>query len=244
MPARSFHFETAMLTDIGCTRSLNEDSCLARPDLGLWVVADGMGGHHAGDMASQAIVAALEEITEPDAAGTFLADVQTRLQEVHAHLRAAALDNDIAAIGSTVVVFLIFDAHFACAWAGDSRLYLWRDGQLTQVSHDHSYVQELVDLGVITAEAARTHPRGNVITRAVGAGDELQLEVCQGRLQADDRYLLCSDGLNRMVEDEEIAAALAAGSIHEAAQSLMDMALNRGARDNVTLIAVECRTAQ
>lgn len=243
MADRPFRFATAMLSDIGCTRTLNEDACLSRAELGLWAVADGMGGHHAGDVASQAIVAALDDIAPPESAGAFLAEVQARLQAVHARLRAMAEEADSAAIGSTVVVLLAFDAHFACAWAGDSRLYLWRDRRLTQVSHDHSYVQELVDLGVITAEAARTHPRGNVITRAVGAGDVLDVEVCQGRLQPDDRFLLCSDGLNRMVEDAEIAAALEAASIDEVASHLMELSLSRGARDNVTLIIVECHAA-
>ncbi len=243
MSGSRFHYETATRSHVGCKRSLNEDACLARPDLGLWVVADGMGGHDAGDVASQAIVSALSEIEMPDTAGGFLADVQNQLHGVHAQLRASAMEQDIAAIGSTVVVLMVFNGHFACAWAGDSRLYLWREGQLTQISHDHSYVQELVDLGLVKPEEARTHPRGNVITRAVGAGDDLQLEVRQSRLNPEDQFLLCSDGLNRMVEDDEIAAALEAGSVEGTASSLLDLALTRGAKDNVTLITVRCSEA-
>ena len=189
---------------------------------------------------SQAVVAALEEVDTPESAGSFLADVQAQLQAVHTQLRASAHEHGIEAIGSTVVALLVFHSHFACAWAGDSRLYLWREGRLTQISHDHSYVQELVDLGLVQQQEARSHPRGNVITRAVGAGEDLQVEVRQSRINPDDQFLLCSDGLNRMVLDEEIEAALNDGTVEETASYLLDMALDRGARDNVTLIAVRC----
>ncbi|MCM8738887.1 protein phosphatase 2C domain-containing protein [Azospirillum sp. A1-3] len=228
-------------THQGCVRSLNEDSLLERPDLGLWVVADGMGGHQRGEYASDAIVRTLGAMPTQVAAPAFMTEVKSRLEGANALLRAQGL-RDGGTIASTVVCLLISGWNFACVWAGDSRLYLLRDGRLHRVSTDHSVVQDLVDAGALTPEQAATHPRGNEVTRAVGAFDRLTPEVRQGTVQSNDVFLLCSDGLTRMIADDEIAALACDGEGEPAplVDALIAETLRRGASDNVTVIVVRC----
>jgi serine/threonine protein phosphatase PrpC len=236
-----YRYGSAAATHVGTVRTLNEDAWLDRPDLGLWAVADGMGGHEAGDYASRAIVHALHDLDPPANAPEFLSAVGDCLAAVHADLRGVAAERGVTLIGSTVVVFLTFDGHFACLWAGDSRLYRVRDGDLEQITKDHSQVQELVDSGVIDADAAEQHPAANVITRAVGAGDTLDLDLRQGRIEQGDLFLLCSDGLFKALPEREIAAILASDPIETAAQRLIEQALAAHASDNVTVVIVAAR---
>ena len=237
----SFRFHSAAATHPGAVRKLNEDSFLDRADLGLWAVADGMGGHEAGDYASQTIVHGMHGLDPPESAPDFLAAVTRCLHESNRRLRESAAERGKTVIGSTVVVLLAFDGHFACLWAGDSRLYLLRDGALNRVTRDHSQVQELVDAGVLDPEEAERHPAANVITRAVGAADDLSLDICQGPLAPGDRFLLCSDGLVKAVSEAEIAEALRDSAPEEAAARLVDAALARQASDNVTAVLVEAQ---
>ncbi len=241
---RMFHFASASLSDVGRVRKLNEDACLDRSDLGLWVVADGMGGHQGGDYASRHIVELLGELGPPSSASSFLADVRARLARSNDALRneAAARGPDTI-IASTIVALLAFDHHFACLWAGDSRLYLLRDHQLHPVTRDHSHVQDLVELGVINADEAESHPQANVVTRAVGADEGLELDKRHDKLQEGDIFLLCSDGLTRVVPDDQIAGILDNEDIDQAVRSLMDAALTGGSRDNVTVVVVRCMAA-
>ena len=239
--SNEFRFISASRTHVGLVRARNEDSLLDRPDLGLWVVADGMGGHERGDYASQRIVASLNEMAPPMSGIASLIEVKSRLTAVNRELRDAATAAGAGAtIGSTVVAVLIFDQSFCCLWAGDSRSYLMRDGQLRQISRDHNFVQSLVERGELSAHAAAFHPMLNVITNAVGAADELILEETRDRLHPNDVLLLCSDGLNRMVTDEEIGAVLNDSAVEEAADRLIKHALSRGAEDNVTVIVIRC----
>ena len=180
----------------------------------------------------------LSRVAKPVTASAFLAEVCDRLRAVNTTLREQAKAAEQRAIATTIVALLFFQQHFACVWAGDSRAYLMRDGQFRQVSHDHSEVQELVDRGVIRPAEARGHPRGNVVTRAVGAHEQLDLETVHDRLCENDVFLLCSDGLTKTVEDDEIAAMLAR-PVDRAVETLMQMALDRGAPDNVTIVAVK-----
>jgi serine/threonine protein phosphatase PrpC len=226
---------------VGRVRSLNEDALLDRGDIGLWVVADGMGGHAAGDFASQAIVDALGQVAPPSGGSSFLRDVEERIQVAHAALRRESLARGSGGIiGSTVVALLAWNRHYACVWAGDSRLYLLRDGALRQVSRDHSLVQDLVDAGELAPEQAESHPQANVVTRAVGAVEHLVLDKTHEQISVGDMFLLCSDGLTRHVSDQEIAAVLTDETAPGAAQVLIDLALERGARDNVTTVVVRC----
>ena len=227
---------SAAVTHPGAVRTRNEDSFVDRPDLGLWAVAAGAGGHGAGDYASNAIREALETIPPGLSAAEILAQLRLRLSAVNSGLREeAARRGPGRVIASTVVVLLARGDHFACLWAGDSRAYLLRGGALQRLSKDHSLVQELIDDGAISEAEAENHPQGNVITRAVGAADVLELDKVTGRVVPGDRFLLCSDGLIRMVDEAEIAAALAG---EDAAERLVRLAVERGARDNVTVVTL------
>src|SRR3954454_12296614 len=169
MPA--FRFLSHALTHVGLVRRRNEDACLDRRDIGLWAVADGMGGHEAGDVASGHIVAALGELDMSGDLDARASACAARLTEVDAELRArAAMLGPAAVIASTVVVLLADDSEYACLWAGDSRLYRWYDGELRQLTIDHSRVQELVDAGLLAPEAAGGHPEAHIVPRALGGG--------------------------------------------------------------------------
>jgi serine/threonine-protein phosphatase Stp1 len=232
-------FRSWATTHVGTVRSHNEDTMVCRPDLGLWAVADGAGGHARGEVASRMIAEALESIPRGLSAAAMLSEIRNRMAATHAALReAASKTQELCA--STVVVLVARDAHFACLWAGDSRGYLLRDGQLEQITKDHSLVQELVDAGAITPEQAENHPRANVITRAVGAdSDELELDKVTSRLVAGDRFLLCSDGLCKTMADAAMAEILRGPGESKLSQLLVDAALANRVRDNVTAVTIE-----
>ena len=144
------------------------------------------------------------------------------------------------------MALIVYGPHFACVWCGDSRAYLRRDGVLRQISRDHSEVQELIDRGLLDEERARTFPRRNVVTRALGAADQAELELVDGRICPGDKFLLCSDGLTVHVAKDEISAMLSAADPQSAVDDLLDLALGRGASDNISIIVVDCEglTAQ
>lgn len=238
-PQGPFRYVSAARSDVGMVRKVNEDACLDRPDLGLWAVADGMGGHEAGDVASRLVVQSLSRVEVPSTASTLLADVRSQLGEANRRLRLLSVEGGgRRTIGSTVVVLMGFGGYYCCLWAGDSRAYLLRGGVLSRITRDHSHVQDLVDHGIITPEAAARHPQANVITRAVGVDDDLVLEKRNDRAQPGDVFLLCSDGLTKEVSDEEIAALLDREDMGEAAWGLVDLALDRGGADNITVVVV------
>jgi serine/threonine protein phosphatase PrpC len=227
-------------TDVGQIRSVNEDAILDLGEIGLWAVADGVGGADAGDRASQLIVESLGGIGKPASAAAFLTDVRQSLERVNRRLREEAAEAGRGRlIASTVVCLLFFRDWYCCVWAGDSRIYRLRGGRFEQMTHDHSEVQSLVDYGLITAEEARRHPNANVITRAVGADDTLQLDAVEGPIEPGDAFLLCSDGLTKVLDDWEIAAALDNYRPTEAVRHLIQTTLDRGAPDNVSVAAVK-----
>lgn len=239
-------FRSFAATDAGPRRRHNEDSYVDRPDLGLWAVADGAGGHQAGEVASGMIRTELEAIPQGLEGNRLLAEVRGRLLGVHAALREEATRRGPGAlVASTVVVLLARGNHFAALWAGDSRIYLLRNGVLSQITRDHSLVQEMVDAGALAPEEAERHPHANVITRAVGAGDEaLVLDKVTGTGMPGDRYLLCSDGLSKTLPEAEIAALLAMPNSVTPAERLLAAALAREAGDNVTAVVMIWPTGQ
>lgn len=236
--ATHWHWSSASRTDVGAVRELNEDAILELPDRGLWVVADGMGGHAAGDFASGAVVSGLASIPQPEDPGDFLTDVRQCLQMVNRQLGDEARNRHEQVIGSTVVALLLFAGHGVVVWAGDSRAYRFRQGELTQLTRDHSHVDELVSLGLITPQEAEGHPAANVITRAVGAAGHLDLDTETLAIEKGDRFLLCSDGLYRELDADEIKAGLALHDCRQSCDALVDAALARGARDNVSVVVV------
>lgn len=236
MPGISFVSEER--THVGCVRKLNEDRMLSRPEVGLWAVADGMGGHQAGDLASGMLVDALAGVELLGSGYAFLDEVQESVQRVNRTLVAhARLSRPGTVIGSTLVVLLAYEGHFACLWAGDSRAYLLRDERMEQITRDHSMVQELIDSGALNRADASSYGRSNVITRAVGVNDRLALDVTNGPILPGDIFLLCSDGLTGMIADAEIEMALKKEGV-AAVDRLLDVTLSRGAKDNVTIVAV------
>ena len=235
-----FSFDTGQATDVGCRRSVNEDALLARPDLGLWVVADGMGGHEAGDFASATIVEELAHVGHAASPDDLRARVMARLSRANDRILDHSHDLGRGAIGATVVAILANGEDYACIWSGDSRAYLLRDGRLVQQSRDHTEVRALLDAGSITAEEAANWPRKNVITRAIGVTDRPECDMVVGQLRPGDRFLLCSDGLTEHVTDPEIADHLDRMGPQDACDALIRQTLERGAQDNVTVIAFRC----
>ena len=236
-----FSWSSFGITDVGKVRQHNEDSFLDQPEFGLWVVADGMGGHTSGDVASQMIVSSLQTLGENNNLPHYIDTIEDCLVNVNKKLidMAKQAEGNIT-IGSTVIAMIAYSKYCIYLWAGDSRLYRMRDGQLRQMMRDHSRVEIYVQQGLLSREEAAVHPHGNVITRAVGVSNEIFLEMEIQKMQAGDRYLLCSDGLTKHIDDLELEDILSKqGSSKESCQNLIDMTLSRGAGDNVTSIVVD-----
>ena len=227
-------------THVGLRRKVNEDSMLIRTDRGLWAVADGMGGHEAGDVASAKVVEALLRLPIVYSLDELVESAIAALRKVNQDLlELAANTNGSRTIGSTVVGVAIADNQFRCFWAGDSRAYRVRGDQIVQLSRDHSLVQDLVAAGMLDAKDAEHHPNANVITRAVGVVEDLKVETMSGDVEPGDQFLIASDGLTRLVDDGEILAELTTRRPTAAAERLVDMVLSRGAPDNVSIIIVK-----
>ena len=230
-------FECISRTHVGLKRKVNEDSVMLRTDHGLWAVADGMGGHEAGDVASRKVAEALARLPEGRDLNDLTDSAVSALEDVNADLiRLARADHRPRTIGSTVVGLAIRDGQYRCFWAGDSRAYRIRGNGIEQLTRDHSLVQGLIDAGMLSREEARDHPDANVITRAVGASESLEVEIAAGDAEPGDQFLLASDGLTRMVGDDELAKILSSWPPGDAADTLIDAVLARGAPDNVSLI--------
>jgi serine/threonine-protein phosphatase Stp1 len=231
--------ECVSRTHVGLRRKINEDSVFVDSERGLWAVADGMGGHEAGEIASAMVTDALRCLPATGDIDELANRAVEALREVNRELIDLARSGKHergGTIGTTVVGLAIANGSFRCFWMGDSRAYLMRAGEITRVTHDHSLVQELVDAGMLEAEEAETHENANLITRAVGVAEKVEVDVVSGDAKPGDQFLLASDGLTRVVRDHELAAELERGSPAEAADNLIEMVLARGAPDNVSLI--------
>ncbi|ACD18390.1 PP2C family protein-serine/threonine phosphatase [Paraburkholderia phytofirmans] len=236
--ASQFRWTSSARSDAGRVREINEDSCLDQSALGRWAVADGMGGHAVGDLASRLVIDALSRLTPPVSMKSFVADARARLQTANRQLREEAARRQVQRIGSTVVALLACDRFCGYIWAGDSRLYLLREGSLRQLTRDHSQVEALKSLGVLTEEEARHHPAQHMITRAVGATDLLELDDDVIEVADGDVFLLCSDGLSNEVSEDDMLAVMSNAACANACEELVDMALARGGRDNITAVVV------
>jgi serine/threonine protein phosphatase PrpC len=230
-------FDVGSATHAGKVRERNEDSCLVRTDTGLWAVADGMGGHAAGDLASRILVQSLDAIEQPEAALDLLEQCETQIFRANQEIVGLSRAHDGATIGTTAAVLLVRDGHYACLWAGDSRVYLISHGAIKQLSRDHSEVEELVATGALSREDAENWPN-NVITRAVGVAEDLELDIVTGSAEAGDTFVICSDGLTRHLRDDEILQHAAGCNARAACDDMLALALERGAVDNVTVVVV------
>lgn len=233
-----FFWRSASMTDVGATREINEDSILERKDMGLWVVADGMGGHHGGDEASQLVVSMLAALTLNGTLEDREKQVIDTLKSTHGKLQQQAEEKKVGIIGTTAAVLILHQQRASCVWVGDSRIYLSRYGDLRQLSTDHTQVNDLIKLGLLNVEDAKLHPAGHVLTRAIGGNGMLEPEVVRFPVQVDDTFLICSDGLTAMLDKTEIATALGRWSAAVVCANLMETALARHAKDNVSVIVV------
>ncbi|MCP3850643.1 MAG: serine/threonine-protein phosphatase [Gammaproteobacteria bacterium] len=239
---------SAQRTHTGYVRKLNEDSIFTHPNFNLFAVADGMGGHSAGDLASQFIIQELSNLDfydhNPQAA---IESIEMTLLSVNKKINSGLffdkkikkdIDETIVA-GSTIVVAYISDNICHCFWVGDSRLYIYRNNKLYQITKDHSIVQEMIDSGQLSLEEAKLHPQTNVITRAVGVSEELKIDLNQFEIQKGDKLLLCSDGLYNEINSDVMIASLNEKKVDKIANKLLGEVLLGDASDNVSLIVVE-----
>jgi protein phosphatase len=231
-------------THVGVVRSGNEDSFLLDCSRGLFIVADGMGGHAAGEVASEMAV----EIIARELNGIRVLGDPGKHERMRGAIRSAnqaifertMAEADKRGMGTTTTVMVLFSRRYLIGQVGDSRAYLLRGGVLQQLTKDHSYVQEQVDAGLLTADQARTHPYSNVITRCVGANEDVVPDVYFGALERDDVILLASDGLTGMLEDEQLTRILETEATPEIWVSRMIAEANRrGGLDNITAIVVK-----
>nr|WP_247388478.1 MULTISPECIES: protein phosphatase 2C domain-containing protein [unclassified Bradyrhizobium] len=230
-------FDVGSVTHAGRVRTRNEDSYLVRTDVGLWAVADGMGGHEAGDLASRIVVQSLDVIGAPESAADLLAQCEERLFSANQQILALSQERQGATVGTTAAVLLVRDGYYACIWAGDSRVYLISRGGITQVSRDHSELENLIAEGALSREDVKDWP-SNAITRAVGVADNPEFEVVTGPAEPEDIFVICSDGLTRHLQDDEILQHAATRRAQAACDDMLALALDRGGLDNVTIVIV------
>ncbi|KUO65780.1 MAG: protein phosphatase [Gracilibacter sp. BRH_c7a] len=227
--------------ETGCVRKNNEDNFLIMSEVNLFAVADGMGGHNAGEIASKL---AIEELAKrsPALNDAKNEDIQEwmsqAITEANTHVyEVASNSQETEGMGTTLTALVIKEAKAVIGHIGDSRIYLWRDKVLSQLSEDHSMVNELVRLGQLTEEKARDHPHKNVLSRALGVERNVNVDYFQFRVQDDDVFILCTDGFSNMIEDEEMATEFSsAGTWEQHLDNLKKNVLERGAPDNFTVI--------
>lgn len=236
----------SVVTDIGRGRTQNQDAMFATDEpIGalpnLFIVADGMGGHRAGAYASQQAIAVIRENVASETDAQTISIINQGITAANNRIyEEAAADPEKYGMGTTVVVASIRDAHLCVANVGDSRLYVFRDGCLHQLTRDHSVVEELVRKGEMTRETARNHPKRNLITRAVGAEADVKVDFFDETLKSGDLVLMCTDGLTSMVEETAIEEVLADPTpLSQKAGSLVDMANDAGGKDNITVIIIQ-----
>jgi protein phosphatase/serine/threonine-protein phosphatase Stp1 len=224
---------------VGLKRKVNEDSVLALPEQSIWVVSDGMGGHEAGDYASGLITDLIATI-EPDLPATErMHALRHAIQKAHALIREEAVARGVSTIGATVASLMLANSHFVGIWVGDSRIYRLRHGEIQMLTADHSLVASLVESGQMTWDEAEHHPQSNAITRAVGVGDTLELDKVRGGVEPGDRFLICSDGLTKYATFQMIEDVLNKEPLETVVDRLIQIALNGGGADNVTVIVVD-----
>lgn len=233
-------WHSAANSHVGRVRKANEDAFYHSSDQGLWAVADGMGGLHRGDYASGVVAEAFVHFVKARTLAECIRDLETKLRHTHSLCRTSFPGEHV---GSTVAAMLHYGRYVFYLWAGDSRIYRLRSDSLTQVTHDHSVVQELIARGELSAARARFHPSAHVLTRAVGIHQTLHLELDYEEVHAGDRFLICSDGLYKGLAADEMAQLLADRTAEEAVSALIERALEKDGQDNITAIVVDAGQA-
>ena len=232
-----FRIESAALTHVGRVRDKNQDSHCIREQDGLWAVADGMGGHEGGEWASGKLVEKLDAIEVPDDLDTASARVEEAIRAANKAILVEAGHRG-RQMGTTLVAMLVKGDRYRVLWVGDSRAYRLRDGEFTQLSRDHTQVQEMVDRGLMAADQLVGHPMSHILSRAVGARETFEIDHVDGEVAPGDVFLLCSDGLHGYVGKDVIRRVIGRASPERALDELIALTLEAGAPDNVTGIAV------
>jgi len=226
-------------THTGKVRRINEDSILSLPDQRIWVVADGMGGHAAGDFASQTVIESIAALPEGPSPGDTMQGLRKAILRAHDTIRAESDRRGGATVGATVVALMLANGHFVAFWAGDSRLYRFRAGGIELLTTDHSVVADLVTSGQMSWDEAEHHPHSNAITRAVGVGDTLDLDKIRGEVRSGDRFLICSDGLTKYAGFDTLRRAVTDAPIETLCDKLLQIALDGGGGDNISVIVID-----
>ncbi|MCG8610378.1 MAG: protein phosphatase 2C domain-containing protein [Pseudomonadales bacterium] len=240
MGETSLSWRSVAVTNVGKVRQCNEDSVLDKPEGGLWVVADGMGGHEAGDVASQTIVHRLGELSPRAYISDYVDQVEDTLLKINQELIEYSQSNlNGLTVGSTVVCMLARANLGVVLWVGDSRLYRIRGDSLVQLTKDHSEVQRLVDEGVISQEQAEKSAFRNVLTRAMGAHEQVEIDINAFDIRKGDRFIICSDGLYNEVPETDLVSLCSSKKIDKASEKLTDACLKTPARDNFSFIVIE-----
>lgn len=238
-PENKFEWFSRGRTHVGRVRDINQDAYANFPEKGLWVVADGMGGHKDGAVASGEIIRVFKQFEAEKNIGATTKKIFQQLESVNESLiNLASLAEDNEVIGSTVVILYANKQHCVAIWSGDSRLYLFRRGQLTQITRDHNNESELLEEGFSTEEV-KVHPQAQILIHAIGGEEEVYLDAQIQEIRHGDIFLLCSDGLNKEVPDSEIEEILAQMPYQKAIDSLMELSLQRGGRDNITIVLAQ-----
>lgn len=235
-------------TDRGLLRDINEDSYMIIPGCSdtscAFVIADGLGGHNSGEIASRMAVEYIRD--NLDAAGCFDGEnasekLEALVKKVNTAVYERSLGGaEVSGMGTTLTMAVITGSILTAAHVGDSRLYLIRNGVIRQLTDDHSYIGELVRQGKLTREEAEKHPRKNIITRAIGSCPELEVDIISHRIEADDIYVLCTDGLTNMVSESEIVEIVSGSEPETACARLIEAANRQGGEDNITVIVIKC----
>ena len=234
----SFLWTSASRSHPGRVRQVNEDACLDQSEHGLWAVADGMGGHSLGEFASGLAVQSLKNLPCAERLEERVSVALDRLREANRYLRAEALRREVPLIGTTIAALVAAGNLCSCLWAGDSRIYLYRDGRLRQLTRDHNQIEAARSRPTCDLDDTVELPRANFITRALGAEDTLHIERLTIELRDEDIFLLCTDGLSNLVTELAIEQALVPCSCRMACDALINIALEREARDNITAVVV------
>lgn len=239
----SLRFRSASLSHAGAIRKLNRDACLERSDVGLWAVADGMGGDQSAGIGASAIVRALARVNDFESAFGSRRAMRAELVGVNLELLARATEDSLKDVGASVVTFLARDTSYACMWVGTSRAYLLRSGELRRLSRDEAATGERVDAGRLDGAQREADRKADSATRLIGASPKLEIEGVNGEIQAGDRFLLCSDGLG-VIDDAEIAGIMSQqGSVASIGAALIKKSLELNVADNVSVVVVNSELA-
>ncbi len=240
MSITALEIRDSAATHVGLVRSSNQDSYCCNPTAGVWVVADGMGGHHGGERASAAIIERIGDVFEYGSFKQTLDAVRAAIIDANrAIFDEAQAEN--RRMGSTVVALVIGDGRYAILWAGDSRAYLKRGNALYRLTRDHSQAEELVDAGLLDRQSVAGHPSSHILVRAVGVLPSVQIDEVTGDSAENDLFLLCSDGLHNLVSEAEMAKMIDVCEFNRLSEQLVELGLERGAPDNITICLTEVR---